>query len=481
MCASKLNPDPGTGIASTEIGSPGVARVPVTPLSRAVAVSLDEATRALDFSRPLSDDDERWVDLSPARGDHARSMIAKKLRRKEPGRFCHLAFVSHRGAGKTTELLRLQKDLAGEFLSLYFVANVEMDAQRIDTEDLLLVLAQGVEELLREQGLPLDAELMQRIASWFSEVTDIDKWLEKSQLQVSAGAELKAEVPFLAKLLVGFKSLLKVESEKRTEVKRVLRQYPGTLLKAVNDLLDDAHQRLQKAGRGELLVVIDNLDRYHPDAMDDLLVKGGDTLRQLQCNLLVTPPILLQYKPKTALLNQYFDVEVLHAPRVRRKDQPFTHFDGPGFELLQEVLAKRIDLSLLLPDPAARSRLIGATGGALRELLRYAQEASLLSDTAPMTLDHVERVVRKARAALRDLINANGWHEPLATILKTKQLTPHPACLDLLHHRLVLKYNGETWYDVHPLVAEIEEIQEIVRREAVSGATSDAAHGSKEA
>ncbi|WP_437563578.1 hypothetical protein [Sorangium sp. So ce542] len=40
--------------------------------------------------------------------------------------------------------------------------------------------------------------------------------------------------------------------------------------------------------------------------------------------------------------------------------------------------------------------------------------------------------------------------------------------MDVLFHRLAFKYNGEGWYDVHPLVAEIPEFQnalhDILRR-----------------
>lgn len=444
-----------------------------------MATTLDDATRALNFSEPLEEDDERWVDLSPARGDHARRMLAKKLHRKQEGDFCHLAFVSHRGAGKSTELLRLQRDLGAEFACLYFVANVEMDAQRIEREDLLLVLAQGIESFMRKQDLPLDEELLQRIARWFSDVTNMEDWLEHASLQTEAGGEVKAEIPLFAKLFAGFKSVLKVESETRKSVKSTLRQYPGTLLKLVNQLLDDANRRLREDSRGELLIIVDNLDRYHADVMDELLVKGGDTLRELRCNLLVTPPIGLQYQPRTGRLNQYFDVEVLHAPRIRRKEQPFSEFEGPGRELLEHILSKRLDLSTLLSDQAARDRLIAATGGAVRELLRLAQEASLLPDEPPIRLEHVEAVVSKARAELRDLINVNGWQEPLVEILRSKQLIAHEACLDLLHHRLVLKYNGETWYDVHPLIAEIPEIKALADKARHADASDPALPGAE--
>src|SRR5690606_37776240 len=53
-----------------------VARPEAHHTVHVLAASLDDATRALNCSEPLDEDDERWVDLNPARGDHARRTLA---------------------------------------------------------------------------------------------------------------------------------------------------------------------------------------------------------------------------------------------------------------------------------------------------------------------------------------------------------------------------------------------------------------------
>lgn len=440
-----------------------------SPAGLKIAATLESATPALDYNQPLHVGDARWVDLSPARTDKARSTMAKKLLRKTSQQKRHIAFVSHRGMGKSTELYHLQQDLGDRYTPLYFTANTEMDPVRVEREDLLLVLAGGVEGWMRRQELPLDEELMQRVARWFDDITKISDWLQHAELGLGVELSAGAQLPLLAKLLAGFKALLRVESETRTTVTKKLRQYPGTLLRSVNQLLEDADKKLRAAGRGELLIIIDNLDRYHPQVIDELLVKGGDQVRQLACNLIVTPPISLQYRPESARLDQYFDVEVMHTPRLRRKEQPYHAFDGPGRDLFEQILARRIDLDALLPEPEARNRLIAATGGSIRDLLRFSHEASLLPEALPMKHADIEAVLARARAEMRDLININGWQEPLIEIARNKELVSHEACLELLYHRLVLKYNGDTWYDLHPLVAEIPAIQQAVEPTDLSG------------
>ncbi|AKT40855.1 hypothetical protein [Chondromyces crocatus] len=64
-----------------------------------------------------------------------------------------------------------------------------------------------------------------------------------------------------------------------------------------------------------------------------------------------------------------------------------------------------------------------------------------------------ERSITRRKQRIRDLINANGWMDALRQIADDKQISPDPKCLAVLFHRLAFKYNGEGWYDVHPLVA----------------------------
>lgn len=78
------------------------------------ATTLDEATKALDFVHPLRVGDPRWRDLNPARGGDVAKLIGRYLVRALRGRFRHVVLASHRGAGKSTELLRLAHDLRAQ-------------------------------------------------------------------------------------------------------------------------------------------------------------------------------------------------------------------------------------------------------------------------------------------------------------------------------------------------------------------------------
>ncbi|MGK3983108.1 hypothetical protein WME99_08710 [Sorangium sp. So ce136] len=425
---------------------------PARPL--APAKTLRDLVRNCDPDVPLPNDDPRWQDFSLARGDQAMAALEKELSWRPEGQFVHATFVSHRGAGKSTEILRLTERLSNEYEPVYIEATVEMDPFRIEAEDLLLNMALAVEERMRERGTPLPADLLKRVTGWFDEVVRTTRWAQNYNAEAAAGVELKAELPFVGSLFGSLKALFKQESEYRTEVKQVLRKYPGTLLQSVNELLDAARGLL---GQRDLLVIVDNLDRYEPEVIDRLLVQGADRMRELRTNLVLTPPISLLLQPKSAQLDTLYSCHVLYTVRLRRQDQDYGVFDGPGRDLMEQALALRMDLDSVIPEREARDRLIAASGGAVRELLDLVSQAAYMAHGAAITRADVERAVASRRQRMRDLINANGWLDALVRLARDKQIFPDKACMDVLFHRLAFKYNGDGWYDVHPLVAEIPE------------------------
>ena len=431
-----------------------------TPVTRASTVR--QISRACEVDRPLAPGDPRWLDLTPARGDRAAQKLLRRFQDKPIGEPLHMLFASHRGAGKSTELMLLQSHLKPRYHGLYLAANVQMDANQIEVEDLLLVLAQGIERHMHDLGKPLPTELLERVSHWFSQVIHTTSWGKDSSVETAGGIKAEAGLPMFAKITANLSSLFKVESKHREEVKNELKKFPGTLLESVNLLLDAAAQRL--GPDCELLILIDNLDRYPPAVVDALLVRNGDRIRQLRCNMILTPPIGLLYRPHSEQIDTHFPCEVMNTVRLRRQDQPYDAFDGPGRDLLLQALDLRMDLASLLPDPRARDRLVTASGGAIRELLSLVVDAALSAEGASLTLGDVEYAVQRKKQRLRDLINANGWWGTLAAVGREKQIVSDAACLPVLYHRLVLKYNGEGWYDVLPLLTELPEFQHASQR-----------------
>ena len=425
---------------------------------RRPAKTLAETTLTCDLL-PLKSGDRRWQDLSAGRGGEATLALRRRFLRQPASSWLHVAFASHRGAGKTSELHRLAKELEQRYFCIYLESNVELDPYTIDGDDLLMVLARAVESTMREARMALPRELLEKVANWFADITESKGWLERATLDFGTGAEASAQVPFFAKLFAKLTTLLKHESERRRQVKSTLRQYPGTLLDSVNAVLDAAAAVLRKRGK-ELLVILDNLDRYPPKVIDELLVQGADRIANLHCYLILTPPISLIYRPESELIETRFPCELMNAVKLRDPAGSYQKPIDPGRDLMLSALALRVDLARLIPEEATRERIIAASGGAIRDCIEYVQEASLLASGEYLDMADVDRVLVRRVQRLRDRINANGWHNVLERIARTKQLSADPMCLDVLYHRLVLKYNEAGWYDIHPLVAEVPEIRD---------------------
>jgi hypothetical protein len=94
----------------------------------------------------------------------------------------------------------------------------------------------------------------------------------------------------------------------------------------------------------------------------------------------------------------------------------------------------------------------------VRELIRLTLDATLLAEEGWLDHDAVEEAIRRRLRELRDLVNANGWADGLRRVRETHQISKDKEVMDLLYHRLVLKYEGDGWYDIHPLLAELPEL-----------------------
>ena len=417
------------------------------------AQSLSDATKNLLPDVPLCEGDPWYVDLATARGDKGLAILERLFRTKGPS-FEFVVFVSHRGAGKSTELLRFEHGIREKYESLHYNSNQEMNPDEFDVEDFLITLCRAIESHMREVGTPIPVNVLKPVEDWFSENVVTTTLGKEYITSIQSGFEMKVEIPFFAKLFSALSFLVKRKSEHKDEVKAVLRKYPGALLNAVNNLLDSAKDILAPNGR-QLLVVVDNLDRYSPKVVDSFLIGSRDTLRKLHCNMIFTPPLDLHLQPVSEDLGKYYTPHSLPSPKLRNRNDPYSTVGPPGLEPLLNVLRKRMDLDRLIPESSAQQRLVLASGGSVRELISLTRFATLQADGSTVTAKDVEQVVIKERSDIRDKLDIGGFWPALGRLGTTKRLDADPKCLSLLYHRYVFHYNGENWYDVHPLIAEM--------------------------
>ena len=424
-----------------------------------LARTLAEATGALHPDVPLLGNSPQFVDFSEVRGDGTVKRLKKLFERQRPGAWLHTVFASHRGAGKSTELLRLTGELQDRYFCIYFAANVEMDPVEFELSDLLLVLAREVESQMRSRGTPLPAATLMQVEKFFSEVVFTDEYGRTYVADIESQAKLSGGIPFFASLMSNLTASVKRAGEHTETIRRQVQRFPGTLIELVNNLLKEALAILAAESR-RLLIVIDNMDRYDSKFIDRLLVASLDVFRSLCCDLVLTPPIDLLLKPESQGLDTVLQCIVMPTIKLREPDQGYWEISGKGHEKLLEVLAKRIDLERLIPDIAVRHRLVSASGGGIRELLSLAQSATLDAAGETITADDLEVTLSRQQHILRNKADYNGWWPALQQIAKTKRLTNVPEQQAVVFQRLAFQYNGKIWHDVHPLISDLPEIQD---------------------
>ncbi len=440
------------------------------------AQTLQQVYRNADPSRPLTADHPWYVDLSGAR-EQIRPGLLRRFAMKQPGDFEdglgweRILFLSQRGTGKTTELNNIASELRDRYEVVMITANAELHTTEFDFTELLLIIALSVERHMREfRNLPLARETLDAVRRWFAEVTRQEELVKRWEVELGGKAEGAGERGWLA-FSGGLSGLLRYAGEVRNQIVEQLKQSPGDLVNRVNDVLRAAHERIQEGGEHtrELLLIVDNLDRYPSRTLDAALVQGADHLRALYANLILTPSLALVARPESEPITALYASEYMHTPAVRGIDDPPELVRDPGRRLLFQMLDKRIDRASVMEDPdALTEELIRLSGGSLRDLLRLVQASCLHAQGDRLNMDALRRAKAKELSLLRLTVNTSGFLPRLVEVARRKQLASEPDYLELLHRRWVLAYNGEDWFDLAPLVRAVPEVAHELR--AVEGA-----------
>jgi hypothetical protein len=444
------------------------------------AKRLRDVSRAVELE-PLASGDSRYVDMSDGRSTIDLGWMRTSLEdfAAQQGRFAKFTFTGHRGCGKSTELLRLENELAGRFTSLHFFATEDEIIADYDYAELFLDLVDELVRKFQQEKIPLDERLVQDISTWFAEVTLGEVETVKKEINLSTEAELKAKygvfwlsVGLLAKL----KSTIAGSNERRREIRQKLQRDPLELIRRFNLLLDNAHTALQKAGKpANLLIVVDNLDRLTAKVGQTLFFDGGDLLKLPRAHFIFTVPIATALAPRNigTIFEKSFSLPMV---KVRTRDEkPFKD----GINALVEVVQKRIDLDAAFASQKVVRKLAESSGGSIRDLMRLIGYATLTARALGkerIDNDATKRATVKMQTDYERLLVPAGSYMPLmARIHQTKtDGAPIATTLDpqkvedfrvffnqLLTNGSVLAYNGnESWYDVHPVIQDSRAFRE---------------------
>jgi hypothetical protein len=232
---------------------------------------------------------------------------------------------------------------------------------------------------------------------------------------------------------------------------------------------------LRTKKRKGLVLLIDNLDRVTLRTLDSgrtsheaLYIDHGTQLCALDCHVVYTVPISMLYTPTATQLTAIFPEKVV-LPMIRIADRD-ANDDRAGLDSLRQMLTNRIPRMNELFAEAAVDRILRASGGHPRDLMRLARYACTYAHREEGCIPIDEQVAERAVGVLAEDFSRmipEEHYEKLARVHIRKRVQNDADHQLMLYNLSVLEYrNGkEPWHDVHPAVRELPKFQEALVRE----------------
>lgn len=399
-----------------------------------------------------------YVDTDAVREADTLSSLERLLQDPlEP--YTKLLFSGFTGSGKTTELLKLCFKLKDDFNVIIFSAWNRLKIDTVTFESLLFEIIEDVllflfSNKLVDEDNKILKEIVDKITEWCSSVQITTENLEDKTKTVGKGLELIKGFFFKAKTETRSSGTEK-ETASRIEERKI-----KDLIFECNKIFDYLREKTGK----ETLIIIDDLEKIPFLKAREFYVGNSSFIREFYCKMVLTIPVELVYHSDYAVIQNVFgEAEVL--PMIKIKDKDGNRF-REGWECLEKILEKRVELSLFEKD--CYKDAIRYSGGAIRELFRIIQRAAVIEKTAEITCQSMEKSVNwhkntfASRIQERDdeiKIKFEEYLDILIDIYEGNKKTPtkNRALSDLLRTRAVMSYNGEGFYDTHPLLGTFIE------------------------
>ena len=423
---------------------------------------------------------EAYVDCQEVRGgwEVVRELGRKITRSKKPT--CQL-YSGHRGVGKSTELLRLKEYLEQQkYFVVYFAADDEdIEPQDAEYADILFACTRHLVEAIKLQN-------HNPLLDWLKNRGEFLRDLALTELSFE-GLNLEGQAAQFGKITAN----LRANPDKRRELRQKINANTPSLVEALNDFIKEAEKSLPADCRG-IVMMADNLDKIAetkeegtPSNYDEIYLNRSEILRGLACHVIYTVPIAMVYSGRaTQLEDNYEKTNILPMVMVKNPDGTV---NSNGLGKLREIICRRLeaidsrltqtmdgtvaglDLPAVFDSSNTLNHLCIMSGGHARNLMQMIRIALNWRDELPISAEAVQRAIAETRETYLNAIQEHQW-EILADVYCTKQANNNEQFLRLLLTRCLLEYRYydkgklKRWYDVHPLIEEIEQFQAAVAK-----------------
>lgn len=361
-----------------------------------------------------------------------------------------------RGTGKSTQLLRLRKELEeqGCIVFLSDMREYMHMTSRVEITDFFLsimgALADDVEEDYGKNIL--EERYWDRMVRFLKTEVQID------EITLSGGgAEIKASL----KNDAGFRK--QIQERMRGHVARLIQQSHDFAIQVVELVRKRENDPAKK-----VVFLVDSVEQIRGvgaeaedvyKSIENLFSGHAESLRLPLLHVVYTiPPWLPALTPGLgAILGTVHTLPSVHIYQTRSRDA-----DPAGLEIMRRIVATRCDCWEQIFTPRQLDRIALQTGGDLREFFYLIKQCLTRAGASRVEWPIPDGIIEGGENNIRRgmLPVAEEDAEWLRKIAEThdpqlQSVQKLPSLARFFDTKLVLNYrNGEDWYDVHPLLRD---------------------------
>lgn len=416
---------------------------------------------------------ELYVETELGRGTSPLKKIERNLY-NDPKGSLKILLAGYKGCGKSTELIKLQKNINKDFIVLNYSVAKELDILNVNYIELFIVTMEKLFEFVNNNNISISNKFIKNITNWLK--TEEIKHVDNTYLDMDlmTGIDAKATIPFFTKIFAKLTATAKASSSFKKEIQEKIEPKLSELILNCNLLINEIKEKLNSINKKGLIIVIEDLDKLEISKAIDIFYNHSPQITQLNCHCIFTFSIALFYNIKYNNIKNTFD-ETCNLPMVKIKNKDGSQFK-PGMKILKEIIEKRMSLSLFENDEII-NKIIEYSGGCLWDLFK------LIKDSADNALDLMHCKIKeedfiKAFLSLKndyentiadnkdENITAQEYYDELRKCAESKDKKPlnTDIMLSLRYNLSVLGYNGDGWCDVHPIIIEILKDKKMIKQ-----------------
>lgn len=410
-----------------------------------------------------------YVDCRKARGgDLLANKIIDRLKNLSYS-YLRFLFTGHKGSGKTSELkylVELLKDKHKDqkLYPIYVDVNDYINFENATFDEILLAIAVEINnQFLTDLEIKLEntyfKEKFSKIKDFF--VTD----RKFSDVEINLFGLAKSNI-----------QKIKENDKAKQQLIESIKDDTKSLLDELNLFIAKANRVLaEKTDFSKILLIVDSLEKIRKFDKEEnelisqkiLFVGNQEKLTNIDAHVIYTISLNLYYSDSGPTLKDYYGQEPLDLPMVKVFQRGnFNKEFEIGCEAIHQILKKRfgkIPIESVFNKDALEF-LVKYSGGNIRYLMVFIQEAILLPDSLPVTFEFARKAVQPTVRNFARSIRQNRF-DILADLETSKNQEidiGNSEIWSMLDNLTIMEYvNGDgssnlddVWYAVNPCVKE---------------------------